>query len=138
MDQTPAESILRAIDSTEELIHNAPEVPLVDQARVPKQDLDAAVAAVREAATAEWADSDPSFSSALVDFERLAASAREIPLTRDVRLDRARAMDALDTLRGRIPESPFHAMGRKRWHTRRYRPVAAPAGPPASPGCESP
>jgi hypothetical protein len=105
MDLGPAGELLRAIDSADDLVHNARIVPLTDQARVPRADLDRAVTRVRNAAAAEGIESDEAFGPVLDRLSQITSDAPAIPLTGDVRCEREEIYDTLDQLRERVPES---------------------------------
>jgi hypothetical protein len=101
----PAGELLRAIDAADDLIHNARPVPLTDQVRIKRSDVDDAVTRVRNAAAAENLEFDVEFGPALNRFTRIPSEAAAIPLTDQIRYDREQIYDALDELRARIPQA---------------------------------
>ena len=94
--------ILIAIDRLDNLVHEARPIPLTDQVRMEKRELLEAVSAIRE--HAEQLRS----SEEIEALEAMAASAKRILGSEQVRLDREDMYDQLDLLRASIkPSSPY-------------------------------
>jgi hypothetical protein len=88
--------LLVAIDTLDDLVHNARTVPLTDQVRVERDELRQAVEQVHASLPpdAEAATADP-----LGRLDDLVAAAKPVPLTDQVRIDRDALYEALDGLR---------------------------------------
>ena len=94
----------QAIDALDDLVHNARPVPLTDQVRLHPDELHRAVEQLRRAVTAEFGLLPGPELDGVAAIEALAAEAKRIRLTPDVRLDRRGLTRKLDELRLELPE----------------------------------
>ena len=113
MESGPGSEVLQAIDSADDFVHNARRVPWTDQARLRRADLDNAVSRIERGADAAGIEASGAFANALARLKRIAADARPIPLTSDVRCDRETFVDLLDELRDSFPKWLLEA--REHW-----------------------
>jgi len=106
MKRPPAPDLLGALDSLDDLIRNARPVPLTDQVRFERKDIQAAVSRLREAVAAERIrpGDSPGLLAALEELEQLIAGAPSIPLTSQIRCDREALSDHLDRMRSSFPQ----------------------------------
>ena len=94
--------VLVAIDRLDDLVHNAKAVPMSDQVRVDRDELQRALDELLRTMPPELAHQLPDFDAP----ERLAAAVRNakpVPLTGEVRLEKDVVYDLLDALRGAVP-----------------------------------
>ena len=103
--------ILVAIDRLDEVVHSGRMVPLTDSVRVDAQALRAATERLRRAAS-ETFGAPPAFAGPTAEVfellgavEALARSAKPVPLTRQVRVDREPLHKLLDRLRAVAPDA---------------------------------
>lgn len=106
MAEPIGEDLLQAIDAVEELIHNAPPVPLTDYVRVNQRHLSTMVTRIDECLP--W---NPGSSSDTQELHRVLGrlrsvvdAAKPVPLTRWHRVDRNEVYDQLDQLRAHFRE----------------------------------
>jgi hypothetical protein len=93
-ERPPGGAALVSIDGLDDLVHNARIVPLTDQVRLERAELDARLAALRE----QLAYSRR--ATAVVErLETVVADAKPVPLTDQVRVLKTRLYDLLDELR---------------------------------------
>jgi hypothetical protein len=112
--------ILVAIDRLDDAIHEARVVPLTDQVRIEKDRLHDAVAAIRsEADRTLGGDPTGPVYEAIERLELIAAGARPVPLTGQVRVDTIEVHEQLDVLRQLLPE----ALGERRGEPSPWDPV---------------
>jgi len=97
--------LLVAIDTLDDLVHNARAVPLTDQVRLKRGRLDEAFGQIQDALPLDVrarAEAD----GLLERLDRLVTGAKPVPLTGDVRFDKQELYDVLDALRALIgPEN---------------------------------
>jgi hypothetical protein len=103
--------ILVATDHLDEVVHSARIVPLTDSVRVEAQTLRAATERLRRAASQTFG-APPAFAGPTAEVfeliaavEALAAAARRVPLTKQVRVDREPLYELLDRLRAVLPDA---------------------------------
>ena len=103
--------MLIAIDALDDLIHRAPAVPLTDSVRLDEDVLRAAVGRVRSEATTLFGpepERDGSIShlfGALDGLDELVRTAKAVPLTAQVRMNKERFYKQLDRAREALPEA---------------------------------
>lgn len=85
---------MNPLDRLEATLDGAERVPLTEQVRVPRGELDGAVGEVRDRA-----DGPLRVRALVADLERLAENARPIPLTGQVRIDPAELRRVIASLR---------------------------------------
>jgi hypothetical protein len=97
--------VLVLIDKLDDLAHNAKAVPLTDQVRVERREVQDIVAEIRAAIREDLTDAPTQVLTLVDELDELARDAKPVPLTRHVRIDRAEVYDILDRLRAAIPEA---------------------------------
>jgi hypothetical protein len=96
--------VLVAVDELDDLIHNARAMPLSDNVRIHPDELNAAVARVREGAEVIFAGAEARTLGIVAQLEEVAREAIPVPLLREVRVDRERVYELLDQIRANIPD----------------------------------
>ncbi|HEX8205668.1 MAG TPA: hypothetical protein VF587_06400 [Solirubrobacteraceae bacterium] len=91
--------LLVAIDTLDDLVHNARAVPMTDQVRLPRGSLEAATEQLRAALPAAGLGANPEAEELLGRLEGVARSAKRVMLTKDVRVDKDELYEILDRLR---------------------------------------
>ncbi len=90
---------LQAIDALDDLVFEAPSVPLTDRVRLKREDLDAAVARFRELPSSEPVHGAV-IRHLIEQLERLAAAAEPLPVFRSqVQVDKGEIYELLDRMR---------------------------------------
>ena len=89
---------LVAIDSLDDLVHNARAVPLTGQVRMPLEQLETAVRQVHETLPPELR-ARLEAEGLLGRLDTLARDARPVPLTDQVRIDKDALYEILDAIR---------------------------------------
>ena len=98
-----------ALDAVDDLLQGAKHVPLSDNVRVDSNELRRTVTAVRVATEAEiTGETRQDALEVVARLEKVAADAKTVPLSDEVRVDREELFDQLDALRAmrRSPPSP--------------------------------
>lgn len=90
--------LLIAIDSLDDLVHNARAVPLSDQVRMPRGRLEAAVRDVYDTLPADL-PTRLEAEGLLERLDTLARDAKPLPLTDQVRVDKDELYEILDAIR---------------------------------------
>lgn len=103
MESDEENAIPQAIGELERLVADGRKVPLVDQVRIDAGDLRAAVARVDEVAGLGAGGFDGDFRRALSELEGIAAEAKPIPLTGDVRCGPEELFASIDALKASVP-----------------------------------
>jgi hypothetical protein len=80
-------------------------VPLTEQVRVERRDVQDIVVLIRAATRDEFGDAAKDVLALVDRLDDLARDAKPVPLTRHVRVDREEIYDVLDRLRAAIPEA---------------------------------
>jgi hypothetical protein len=103
--------MLIAIDALDDLIHQAPAVPLTDSVRLDEDVLRVAVGRVRSEATKlfgaepEREGSVGELCGALDGLDELVGTAKTVPLTDQVRVNKERFYEQLDRVRQTLPQA---------------------------------
>jgi hypothetical protein len=98
--------VLVAIDNLDDLVHNAPSVPLTDQVRLAPERLEAAVAQLHATLPPD-VRARAEGEGLLERLDAVVASAKPVPLVDQVRVDKEALYDVLDGLRAAIsPAGP--------------------------------
>jgi hypothetical protein len=94
--------VLELIDAIDDLVHEAKPVPLSDQVRVDRAELESLIGALREEVAGLRRPHD---ALALIgELETIVREAGRIPLTGRLRVEREAVYAILDTLRFAVPE----------------------------------
>jgi len=91
--------ILIAVDALDDLMHSAPAVPLTDQVRVKPDELHDRVSDVLDHLSPEQRER-ANAAGLVEELEALVQTAKPVPLTGQVRVDKDRMYELLDRLRG--------------------------------------
>ena len=98
-EQPPSAAALVTIDELDDLIHMARVVPLTDQVRLERADLDSRIATLRR----QVAGNRPAVTI-LERLEAVVADAKPVPLTDQIRVLKPRLYDTLDELRAVVSD----------------------------------
>jgi hypothetical protein len=92
---------LVAIDTLDDLVHNAGAIPFTGAARMPREELEGAAGQIHATLPPDVrARAD---AEGLLDrLDAVVAAARPLPLTRQVRFDKDELYEVLDGIRGAI------------------------------------
>jgi hypothetical protein len=95
--------ILDAINRLDDHVHTAPEIPLTDSVRIEASLLQASVGVIRQHADRMWGSDRAGpvgeLFEALEELEAMVASAKPVPLTDELRVNRDKLYEPLDRIR---------------------------------------